>query len=134
MRSSAIFLVSVVTRTRSSFSTRERISCTRSSIWPSVGLTTTSGSTRPVGRMICSTTPSERESSYWPGVAERYTAWPMRFWNSSHFSGRLSRAEGSRKPWSTRVRLREASPSYMAPICGTVTCDSSMTRRKSSGK
>ncbi|CAM5239714.1 hypothetical protein SANTM175S_09629 [Streptomyces antimycoticus] len=28
----------------------------------------------------------------------------------------------------------EASPSYIAPICGTVTCDSSMTRRKSSGK
>jgi hypothetical protein len=51
-----IFLVSVVTRTRSSFSARTRISCTRSSIWPLVGLTTISGSTRPVGRMTCSTT------------------------------------------------------------------------------
>ena len=30
---------------------------------PVVGLTTTSGSTRPVGRMICSTTPSEIDSS-----------------------------------------------------------------------
>ena len=46
----------------------------------------------------------------------------------------LSSALGSRKPCSTRVRLRDASPSYIAPICGTVTCDSSMTTRKSSGK
>ena len=35
---------------------------------------------------------------------------------------------------STSVRLRDASPSYIAPICGTVTCDSSMISRKSSGK
>ena len=38
MRSSAIFLVSVVTSTRSSRSARSRISCSRSSIWPLVGL------------------------------------------------------------------------------------------------
>ena len=49
MRSSDIFLVSVVTRTRSFFSARSRISWIRSSIWPLVGLTITSGSTRPVG-------------------------------------------------------------------------------------
>ena len=56
MRSSDIFLVSVVTRTRSLRSVRARISWIRSSIWPLVGLTTTSGSISPVGRMICSTT------------------------------------------------------------------------------
>ena len=55
MRSSAIFLVSVVTRTRSLTLVRSRISWSRSSIWPLVGLRTTSGSTSPVGRMICST-------------------------------------------------------------------------------
>ena len=55
MRSSDIFLVSVVTRIRSSLSVRVRISWIRSSIWPLVGFTTTSGSIRPVGRMICST-------------------------------------------------------------------------------
>ena len=49
MRSSAIFLVSVVTSTRSSRSARVRISPIRSSIWPLVGLTTTCGSTSPVG-------------------------------------------------------------------------------------
>ena len=55
MRSSDIFLVSVVTRIRSFFSVRTRISWIRSSIWPLVGFTTTSGSISPVGRMICST-------------------------------------------------------------------------------
>ncbi|SLJ20955.1 Uncharacterised protein [Mycobacteroides abscessus subsp. abscessus] len=64
MRSSAIFLVRVVTSTRSSRSVRRRISCTRSSIWPLVGFTTTFGSTSPVGRMTCSTTsPPVRPSS-----------------------------------------------------------------------
>jgi hypothetical protein len=55
VRSSAIRLVRVVTSTRSSRSTRTLISSRRSSICPLVGLTTTSGSIRPVGRMICST-------------------------------------------------------------------------------
>lgn len=127
-------LVSVVTSTRSFFSERCLISSSRSSIWPSLGLMMISGSMRPVGRMICSTTLSVMPSSYLPGVADRKTFCPTRSRNSSHFSGRLSIALGSRKPCSTRVRFREASPSYIAPICGTVTCDSSMTRRKSSGK
>ena len=56
MRSSAIFLVSVVTSTRSPLVTRSLTLSMRSSIWPFVGLTMTSGSTRPVGRTICSTT------------------------------------------------------------------------------
>jgi DNA-binding FrmR family transcriptional regulator len=48
-----------------------RISSSRSSIWPFDGFTTISGSTRPVGRMICSTTPSAMPISYLPGVADR---------------------------------------------------------------
>ncbi|SKW21344.1 Uncharacterised protein [Mycobacteroides abscessus subsp. abscessus] len=55
MRSSAIFFVNVVTSTRSSASVRCRIDAMRSSICPLVGLTTTLGSTSPVGRMTCST-------------------------------------------------------------------------------
>jgi len=35
----------------------------RSSIWRFVGFTTTSGSTSPVGRTICSATTSETSSS-----------------------------------------------------------------------
>ena len=64
-------LVSVVTSTRSPRATRSRISCSRSSIWPLTGRISTGGSTRPVGRMICSiTTPADFVSSYGPGVAE----------------------------------------------------------------
>ena len=57
-----------------------------------------SGSTRPVGRMICSTMPSAMPISYRPGVADRYTLCPIRSLNSSQRSGRLSMALGSRKP------------------------------------
>ncbi|BAS17939.1 hypothetical protein AHiyo8_62420 [Arthrobacter sp. Hiyo8] len=64
-------LVKVVTRTRSSRSTRVLISPRRSSIWPLVGFTMTSGSISPVGRIICWTNPSALPSSYLPGVAER---------------------------------------------------------------
>ena len=55
--------------------------------------------------------------------------WPIRSRNSSQRNGRLSIALGSRKPWSTRLRLRDMSPSYMPPICGTATWDSSITTR-----
>ena len=48
--------MSVVTSVRSSTSTRLRISSIRSSIWFLVSRTSTSGSTTPVGRTICSTT------------------------------------------------------------------------------
>src|SRR5881397_2627284 len=61
-------LVSVVTSTRSCFVSRSRISCSRSSIWPFTGRTSTCGSTRPVGRMICSTTPGEEELKVSGGV------------------------------------------------------------------
>ena len=46
--------------------------------------------------------------------------------------GRLSRAEGRRKPFSTRV-LRERSPLYMARIWGTVMWLSSMIMKNPKG-
>ena len=46
--------------------------------------------------------------------------------NSSNLSGRLSSAEGRRKPCETSVSLRARSPRYIPPICGTVMCDSSI--------
>jgi hypothetical protein len=49
-------LVSVVISTRSPLSTVMRISCSTSSTWWVAGRTSTSGSTRPVGRTTCSTT------------------------------------------------------------------------------
>ncbi len=106
MRSSAIFLVSVVTSTRSSRSVRLRISPIRSSICPLVGLTTTCGSTSPVGRMTCSTnSPPVWLSSYGPGVADRYTVCPIRSANSSQVSGRLSTARRQPEPEIDEVAL-----------------------------
>ena len=135
VKSSAIFLVSVVTSTRSFRSARILISFTKSSIWPRTGFRTIFGSTKPVGRITCSTTsPFVFSNSYFPGVADRYTFCPTRSKNSGNLSGRLSIALGKRKPCSTSVRLREASPSNIAPICGTVTWLSSITTKKSSGK
>ena len=55
MRSSDIFLVSVVTSVRSFRSLILRTSFIRSSIWLRVSRTSISGSTIPVGRTICST-------------------------------------------------------------------------------
>ena len=56
VKSSAIFLVKVVTKTLSFFSVRSLICSIKSSIWFVTGFTSISGSSRPVGRMICSTT------------------------------------------------------------------------------
>ncbi len=134
VRSSAIFLVRVVTSTRSPLAERLLHSLRRSSICPSTGRTTISGSSRPVGRMTCSTTGAPSWRSRVPGVALTYTTWCI-FWpNSSKFSGRLSRAEGSRKPNWMRFSFRERSPPNIPRTWGRVTWDSSMNIRKSSGK
>ena len=70
VNSSAIRLVSVVTKMRSSWAMVARISPTRSSTWFSHGRTSMGGSKSPVGRMTCSTTtPSARSSSKSAGVA-----------------------------------------------------------------
>ncbi len=150
-RSSAICLVRVVASARPprlmtvSASPMKSATCPRYDASPStspptpepsaMGRTTSSGSMRPVGRMICSTFcpwgGTLCSFSYAPGVAEVKMTWPMSFSNSSNLSGRLSRADGRRKPCSTSTSLRERSPAYIPPICETVTCDSSMTVRKS---
>ena len=44
----------------------------------------------------------------------------MRSSHSSNWSGRLSSADGSRKPYSTSVFLRDWSPWYIARTCGIV--------------
>ena len=81
--------------------------------------------------MICSTTCSLAFFSSLPGVAETYITCPILSSNSFNFNGLLSFAEGRRKPNSTKVFLREASPAYIPRNCGKVTCDSSITVRKS---
>jgi hypothetical protein len=60
--------------------------------------------------------------------------WRTTFSNSSKRSGRLSSAEGRRKPYSTRFSLRERSPRYMPPSCGMVTWLSSMIISASCGR
>jgi len=134
VRSSAIRFVSVVTRVRSPLATCALISPMRSSTCPRAGRTSTWGSTSPVGRTICSTTCALTPSSYGPGVAETNTIWGTSASNSSNVSGRLSYADGSRNPKSTRFFLRARSPSCIPRTWGTVTCDSSITTRKSLGK
>ena len=62
------------------------------------------------------------------------TTWFSRLITSSKRRGRLSAADGSRKPCSIRVSLRLRSPSYWPCSWGTATCDSSITIKKSWGK
>ena len=87
-----------------------RISCSRSSTWPLTGRTSIGGSIRPVGRMICSTTtplrlrqlvgPRRRGDEDRPGRRAPPTP--------SKLSGRLSSADGRRKPYATSTSLRDA--------------------------
>ena len=73
-------------------------------------------------------------ASYGPGVAETKIICGASASHSSKRSGRLSSADGRRKPYSTSVSLRERSPLYMPPICGTVTWLSSTTSSASFGR
>ena len=135
VRSSAIRFVRVVTRIRSFAAARFRISPVKSSIWFFTGRISTSGSTNPVGRITCSTkAPLHFSISYGPGVALTKITWLTNRSHSSNLRGRLSSAEGSRKPYFTSVSLRDRSPKYIPPICGTLTWDSSITSKKSFGK
>jgi DNA-binding transcriptional MerR regulator len=71
VRSSAMRLVKVVTRTRRPRAAQVRHSAIRSSTWDSTGRTRHGGSIRPVGRITCSTnTPPVCCISHGPGVAE----------------------------------------------------------------
>ncbi|MNQ45847.1 hypothetical protein D3C85_596430 [compost metagenome] len=113
VRSSAMRLVSVVTRTRSPSETLALIWPSKSSTCVRAGNTSTKGSTKPVGRTTCSTTLSACSFSYAAGVADTNTHWRIRTSNSSSLSGRLSNADGSRNPYCTRVSLRDRSPRYI---------------------
>ena len=100
VRSSAMRLVRVVTSTRSSRAARTRISSTRSSIWPVTGRTSTRGSSRPVGRITCSTIWSAPSRSYSPrrgGDEHRLTEAP-RTPGTSEGGYHRRRAGGSRTP------------------------------------
>ena len=90
VRSSAIRLVRVVTSMRPPAPTSRLTSLIRSSTCPSTGRIATSGSTSPVGLIICSTTLLLCSSSKSPGVADMYIVWPARTRNSSIRSGLLS--------------------------------------------
>ena len=126
-------LVSVVTSDPLVALDAPRISFMRSSIWPAVGRTSTAGSTRPVGRMICSTM-SGLFQLVRPGRGARRRR-PAAPWPRT----RRSAAAGCRARWADGSRSRRASacgrsPSYMPWIWGSVMCDSSMKRRKSLGE
>ncbi len=71
---------------------------------------------RPVGRITCSAkTPPVRCISQPPGVAETQTVCGRIASHSSKRKGRLSIAEGRRKPNSASVALRLKSPRNMPP-------------------
>jgi hypothetical protein len=54
--------------------------------------------------------------------------------NSSKVSGRLSSADGSRNPKSTRISFRVRSFLYIPTTWGMVMCDSSTISSQSGGK
>ena len=103
---------------------------------PSTGRISICGSSRPVGRMTCSTiSPPARSSSSLLGVALTAMTW----WTRSRELVVGQRTVVQRATaGGTRSRpatcLRERSPKNIPRTCGSVTCDSSTTSRKSSGK
>ena len=135
VKSSAILFVSVVIRTRCPSSAQFLHSAITSSTWLFVGRTMQTGSISPVGLTSCSVnTPAVFSNSQGPGVAETKIVWGRITSHSSNFNGRLSKQEGSRKPYCERVDFLAKSPLYIAPICGTVTWLSSTIKRAFSGK
>ena len=122
VRSSDMRLVKVVTSVRKPSLVTRRTSSSKSSTCVSTGRISTIGSSRPVGRMICSVkTPPVCSISHFDGVAETKTDCGRIASHSSNLSGRLSMQEGRRKPCSASVILRRKSPLYMPPIWGTET-------------
>ena len=119
VRSSDMRLVRVVTRVRIPKALTRRTSSSRSSTCVCTGRISITGSSNPVGRMICSVnTPPVCSISHFAGVAETKTDCGRMASHSSNFRGRLSMQDGSRNPCSASVILRLKSPLYMPPICG----------------
>ena len=79
-----------------------RISFRRSSIWFRVGRSSTSGSTRQVGRISCSATRFDRRSSQAPGVAETKTS--------------AAPSPGTRRSAAAGCRARSAAGSRSRPV------------------
>ena len=92
------------------------------------------GFNRAAGSPLATNTPPVRSISQEPGVAETCTVCGRIASHSSNRSGRLSRQDGRRKPYSASVALRRKSPLYMPPICGTVTWLSSVKTSALSGR
>ncbi len=105
---------------------------------PSPATTNGTSSSSPIRSRLCGKYPLFPTTLFLisnsAGVALTYAIWFVISMNSLKFSGRLSSALGSRKPYSTSTVFRDRSPSYIPPICGIVACDSSTTSRKSFGK
>ena len=128
-------LVSTVTSTRCAFFAQSLHSAIRSSTCFSTGRMITVGSISPVGRITCSMKmPCVRSISHGPGVALTNVVCGRSASHSSNFSGRLSIAEGRRKPNSASTLLRLKSPRNMPPICGTVTWLSSTDQQRVLGE
>ena len=101
------------------------------SIWCSVGLISTGGSTSPVGLMTCSTiAPPVLFNSYSPGVALTKMVWGRITSHSSRLSGLLSTQLGSLKPYLDRVDFLEKSPLYMPEIWPQVIWLSSINNKE----
>mmetsp|Transcript_13021 Transcript_13021/g.44061 ORF Transcript_13021/g.44061 Transcript_13021/m.44061 type:complete len:379 (-) Transcript_13021:394-1530(-) len=85
------------------------------------------GLVRPMAEscIACSGPPSLHARSQCPGVADTMTHCPTRDQNSDPVRGRLSSADGRRKPCFTRFVLRVRSAACMAWTCDAVTWDSS---------
>ena len=91
-------MVKVVTNTLSLFLILLSISIIKSSIWFLLRLISISGSTKPVGLLICSTTIEDFSNSYFAGVALKNNTVGILFSNSSKRKGLLSYADGNLKP------------------------------------
>src|SRR3546814_4495685 len=95
----------------------------------------TGGSTSPVGRITCSVkTPPVCSISQRPGVAETNVDCGRIASHSWKRNGRLSIADGRRKPYSASVVLRCWSPRDMPLTCPMVTWLSSTNSRAFSGR
>ena len=134
-KSSQSAFVNAQTREASPF--RARFSIMEASLgsWFFFGNTSVGGSNIPLGLTTISTLPSsppDHSCSSSPGVAETSRHFGTRCQNSSPVNGRLSKAEGKRYPYFTKLSFRLLSPPDMARNCGSMTCDSSATNNQSS--
>ena len=132
MRSSAIFLVSVVTSTRSPRRDpvvdllHEVVDLALGGLDDDLGVDQAGGPHDLLDDLVGRARARRR-----PGVADRNTTWPTRSMNSSKRSGRLSAADGRRKPCSISVLLAGAVALVLAVQLRARYCGSRRGRRGS---